>query len=300
MKQGIRSVLKAMLLIAVYVVLFAAGSALMLPADMVGDAPGPEGADALLPLLAIGAIDVAVIVGIVLSSRLRGWRLWALTTAVVYGAKTFTSQLEAAYFMKNVTTQMLPGLFLMTLPALVVVPLLAVLLYNRWRGPEESPAWRIPVMSAGEWAVKLTVLSAVVYPALFFSFGYFVAFRSEAVLAFYGVTELQPFFGHLSQSFGDDPLLLPFEALRGALWVGFAVALIWTTRGGGWLGGVWAMLVFSLVQNDVHLLSNPLMPTEVRHYHFIETASSNAINALLITWAMRRSHRPAAVEVATG
>lgn len=80
--------------------------------------------------------------------------------------------------------------------------------------------------------------------------------------------------------------------MRGALWVAFAVSLVWTTRGNGWLGGLWALLLFSLVQNDVHLLDNPLMPEEVRRYHFIETASSNAIYALLITWAMRRPHAP--------
>lgn len=290
MKQVVVSVLKVVVLVIVYVVLFAAGSALLLPASLVGETPQPEGAGALLPLLAIAIIDVGVIVGIVATSRLRGWRLWALASVVVYGAKTFTSQLESAYFMQNVTPQMLPGLFLMTLPAILVVTLLCVKFFGRKADGVNEPAWRIPLMSPAEWAVKLFVLSAIVYPVLFFTFGYFVAFRSDAVRVFYGFSDLQPFFGHLAQVFGEDPLLLPFEAMRGALWVAFAVALVWTTRGGGWLGGLWAVLVFSLVQNDVHLLSNPLMPEEVRSYHFIETASSNAINAVLITWAMRRSH----------
>lgn len=292
MKRVIVSALKVLLLVVVYVVLFAAGSALLLPASLVGDTPQPEGAGAVLPLLAIAFIDVGVILGIVVTSRLRGWRLWAVTSVVVYGAKTFTSQLESAYFMKNVTPQMLPGLFLMTLPAIFVVALLAVRFFGRNKDDDDEPALRIPTMSPAEWTLKLTVLSALVYPILFFTFGYFVAFRSEAVRLFYGFTELQPFLTHLGRSFSEDPFLLPFEAMRGALWVGFAVALIWTTRGSGWLGGLWAVLVFSLVQNDVHLLENPLMPEEVRHYHFIETASSNAINAVLITWAMRRSHRP--------
>lgn len=167
MKRFFVPFLKGLLLVVAYAVLFAAGSALLLPASSLGEAAPADGADALLPLLAIALIDVAVMVGIVVSSRLAGWRLWTLVSLVVYGAKTFTSQLESAYFMKNVTTRMLPGLFLMTLPAIAIVAALAVKFFGQTKKPGDAPAWRIPRMSPAEWTAKLFVLSAIAYPVLF-------------------------------------------------------------------------------------------------------------------------------------
>jgi hypothetical protein len=40
------------------------------------------------------------------------------------------------------------------------------------------------------------------------------------------------------------------------------------------------------VENDVHLLPNPLMPAAVRQMHFIETASSNFLYGLLTAWLL--------------
>ena len=50
------------------------------------------------------------------------------------------------------------------------------------------------------------------------------------------------------------------------------------------------LLLFTLVQNDVHLIPNPLMPPVVQRFHFIETVSSNAVFAVLISWLMSRAH----------
>jgi hypothetical protein len=40
----------------------------------------------------------------------------------------------------------------------------------------------------------------------------------------------------------------------------------------------------------VHLIPNPLMPPSVQWSHFIETASSNFIYAVILTWLMYRRH----------
>jgi hypothetical protein len=286
----IRSTLAFLALVATYAVLFTVGSQALMPAAITDAATSADEQVAGAGLIAVAFIDVAIIVAITLTSRLRGVRLWVLLSVVLYGVKSFTSQLEAWYFMKNLTPEMLPALFGMMVPALVVVPLLSVVLFGRMRGAPEAPAWRVPAMPAGEWALKLVVLACVVYPVLFFGFGYFVAWQSPAVREFYGVTELLGPVDHLRNMVRSDPLVVPFEMLRGALWVAFAVTLIWTTQGSGILGGVLAVLVFALVQNDVHLIPNPLMPAAVRQIHFVETATSNAINALIITWLMRRAH----------
>jgi len=191
--------------------------------------------------------------------------------------------------MPTVSASMVPALMAMTLPVALVVPLLTVLFFDRWKGPVEKPEWQVPPMGVGEQLGKWVLLSALVYPALFFLAGYYIAFSNEEVRAFYGGVYESSFIQHMRALLQSDPKLLPFEILRGALWVGLAVAVLWTTR---WrvVGGLLVLLLFTLVQNDVHLIPNPLMPPVVQRVHFIETVSSNAVFALLISWLMSRAH----------
>lgn len=277
-------------LIVAFLVLFTMGAQLFVPAALQAKAAATDQTGAAAGLLVVAVIDVAFIAGVVLTSRLRGVRLWLLTSAVFWGAKTFTSQLEAWYFMPNVDAAMVPSLMLMTVPVALLVPLLAVWLLGQWSSPTELPAWRVPAMSAVEQVTKWSLLSAVVYPVLFFLAGYFVAFSSEEVRAFYGGVFKDTFFEHMATILRADPKLWLFETARGALWVLFAVSLLWTTRGKPWVGVGWTVLLFALVQNDVHFIPNPLMPPTVQRLHFLETASSNALFAMVIGALMHRAH----------
>lgn len=289
--SSLKSVGAVLVLVIVFLILFSVGGQLLLPAEVLDRAAAHPSDPTHLAggLLVMAAVDLTFILGVVLTSRLRGARLWLLTSAIYWGVKTFTGGLEAWYFMPTVSTAMVPALMLMTLPVALVVPLLTVVFFGRWAGPEEKPVWQVPAMSVGEQLGKWVLLSALVYPALFFLAGYSVAYSNEEVRAFYGGVFENTFLQHLRVLLRSDPKLLPFEVMRGALWVAMAVALLWTTRK-GWLGGLLVLLLFTLVQNDVHLIPNPLMPPIVQRYHFFETVSSNAVFAVLISWLMSRAH----------
>jgi hypothetical protein len=267
------------------------GGQVFLPSELIDrlDTHPGNPAHAMGGMLVMAALDVTFMLGVVLSSRLHGARLWLLTSTVYWLVKTFTGQLEAWYFMPNISASMVPALMAMTLPVALVVPLLTVVLFERWKGPVEKLEWQVPAMSAGEQLGKWVLLSALVYPALFFLAGYFIAYSNEDVRAFYGGVYETSFFQHLRALVQSDPALLPFEILRGVLWVGVGVALLWTTRGRV-VGGLLVVLLFTLVQNDVHLIPNPLMPPVVQRFHFIETVASNAVFAVLISWLMSRVH----------
>lgn len=60
-----------------------------------------------------------------------------------------------------------------------------------------------------------------------------------------------------------------------------AALLLWALRGRPWSAILLLALVLALVENDTHLIPNPLMPTVVRQVHFVETASSNFIFGLI-------------------
>jgi hypothetical protein len=283
--------LKIVALTIVMFILFSVGSAVFtaeLEAEM-----SPEASEmSAIWLLVVCLIDTVILTYFILRSRLNGLRLMVIVALVFYGVKTFTSMLEAWYFMTNIPPEELSGMFLFTVPMAVIFPLIAVpLLGKAKKGPEtdETPNTRL-VMPIGQLLGKVTFLSVIVYSVLFWAFGYYIALRNPDLTAFYGVTRPDTFIAQLGGLWANDPLVFVFEFFRGALWIAMAAPIIRTTKGRVWEAGLVVALLFALVQNDVHLIPNPLMPASVALSHFIETASSNLIYAVIITWLMYRSH----------
>jgi len=290
MTRALVLVVKLLGLVVLHVALLLVGTGLF-------PVPGAQTLSPAQQQLALGAavlvavLDTAVLSLIASRTRLRGWRAYLAFAGVFWGVKTFTSLLEAGWFMPNVTAPMLPAMAGMTLPLCLGYPVALLAAFRLWRrDPTQEPAWRGAELPAGELALKVVVLSALVYPVLFFLFGYFVAYASPAVREFYGDTTQAGLVSHLRALFARDPWVWPFEALRGLLWIALALPVLRTVRGPAWLPPVLVGLLFCVVQNDVHLMPNPLMPREVGLVHLVETGSSNFLWALAIGWLLGRSH----------
>lgn len=278
--SSLKSVGAVLVLVVTFLILFTVAGQLLLPVELLDRAVTHPSSVAQTAggLLVMASIDTAFILGMVLSSRLTGARLWLLTSAVYFAAKTFTAQLEAWYLMPSVGTSLVPAVMLMMLPVAVVVPLLTVVFYGRWDAPRELHPWRVPHMGVGQQLWKWLLLSALVAPALFFFAGSAAASMNQEVRAFYGD----------GAGTGSLPLLL--EAARGVLGVALAVALLWSTGDRKWVGGLLVLLLLTLVQSDVHLVPNPLLPPMVQRFHFLEVVSANVVFALLCVWLMGRAH----------
>jgi hypothetical protein len=285
-------VLKVIILTIVMFILFSVGASAFTADSAMAQQMSPEDAAASgVLLLVVSFIDTLILTYFILRSRLSGLRLMVVVALVFYGVKTFTSIIEAWWFMTNITPEEIPGLFLMTVPMAVLFPLVAVPILGKAKKGErldEPPNTRL-VMPIGQLAWKVVVLSVIVYPTLFWTFGYYVAFSNPELVAFYGDTHPGSFTAQMSNIWADDPLVFVFEIFRGALWIALAAPVIRTTKGRIWEAGLLVVLLFTLVQNDVHLLPG-VMPPSVRLSHFIETASSNLIYAVILTWLMHREH----------
>lgn len=275
-------------------VLFSVGSTYLGPQMAKSLAPA-EANFAGLALLIVCAVDTLLLGIFILTARFYGWRLMLITALLYYGIKTFQANIEAAYFMVNLTADLIPKLFTMTLPITLFWPPLAVWLLGKARQPAAQPAAASPLPQASPqtWAWKIALLGVVLYPLLFFAFGYYVAWQNPAVRAFYQGTDPGSFLAQMRHVLGSDPLVLPFEFLRGLLWVGLALLFLWSMRQRPWLATLLLALFFALIENDTHLFPNPLMPTVVRQTHFVETASSNFIFgisvAVLCLWSPARN-----------
>lgn len=277
--QTLRRVLVVFGLWVAYVALFIGGLAALGPAiDPSTLTPAEQAASGPM-LLVMAAIDVVILTAWLPRARFGGWRLWLASVAVLYGVKTFMSQIEAWYFVtaSHLPPELVPSLFAMTLPVCLVWPALAVWALGPRETAQEAPTGR----SIGSQVARVAAAGAVLYPVVFFVFGYFVAWQNPAVRAYYeGPAVPLPFLQHLAQTFANDPLLLPFEMARGLLWVAIGWPVLRCTRGPWWVGALFFAAMMALVQNDVHLLPNAFMPGEVRWWHFIETASSNFLFAM--------------------
>jgi len=291
-KPAIVLSLKIIVLTIVMFILWTIGSSIFTTDSALAQQMSPEDAAASgLMLIVVSFIDTPILTYFILRSRFRGLRLMVTVSLVFYGVKTFLSIIEAWWFMTDVNAEEIPGLFLMTVPLAVLFPIIAVWMLGKAKKAEEvdeAPNTRL-VMPTGQLVLKVAFLSVIIYPVLFWTFGYYVAFSNPELVAYYGATHPGSFLAQMSHVWADDPFVFLFEVFRGLIWVALAAPVIRTTKGRVCEAGLILVLLFSLVQNDVHLIPG-VMPPSVRLSHFIETASSNLIFAVIITWLLHREH----------
>ena len=252
--------------------------------------PTAEAASSTGSLLAVCFLNAAVVAYVIHRARWAGWRLVATIFLVFYGVTTFMGQIESAVFITRLPPGALPRLFLMG--ALVAAPFsaLAVLAMGKRRAStsDAGPNARLH-LPASEWAWKLAVI-ALVYVILYFTFGYFVAWRHPEVRAYYNGVDAGGFMAHMAMVVRDTPWLIPFQIVRALLWTALALPVIRMMKGGRLETALAVGLLFGVVMNAQLLLPNPYMPEVVRMAHLAETASSNFLFGAFIAWLLTKRH----------
>src|SRR5215204_1828604 len=276
-------------LTALHFICYAGVSAALLP-----PLPGQtaEAGAALAALWAVSFLNTVVLAYVILRSRWAGWKLILVTFFVLYGVMTVMPQVETAYFVTSLPPGMLPRLFLAgAIIAALFSPLAVLILGKRRPDRTDDESYSRLDMPAGEWAGKLSLI-VIAYVVIYFTFGYFVAWKSAAVRAYYGGSDPGSFPAQMSSVVRDTPLLLPLQAVRALLWAAIAVPVIRMMKGRWWEAGLAVALLFAVVMNSQLLLPNPLMPREVRMVHLLETASSNFLFGWLMVLVLRGRRRP--------
>jgi hypothetical protein len=278
---------KVLLLTALMLGLNLAGASLPAFRTMAAQMDPATGQGLLWGLALVALVDTLLLSWFILRAGAHGWPLALRVALLYYGAKTVMTQLEAWYFMTNITPEVLRGLFVMSIPAALLFPPMAVTIWGHWHAADAPGATLALPRSAGAWAWRVALLAAVVYPVLFFGFGYFVAWQNPEVRTFYGEPgAIQPFLAHMAATLAAAPGLYPFEVMRGLLWVGLALIVLTAWRGARWEAIWYVGLLFALLPNLGMILPNPLMPESVRLSHLIETISSNLLWGMAIAWLL--------------
>ena len=279
--------IRVLALTVLYFICFSAVSAAVIP--RFSQEPDPNQAGQLLAaLLVVSFLNAVVFAYVILNSRWTGWKLILSIFFVCYGVTTVMGQIETAVFVTTLPPGLLPRLFLSgALMAALFSPAAVLVLGKRKSKDADDRQPSRLKLSANEWAIKLSIL-AIAYTVIYFSFGYFIAWKSAAVRTYYGGEDPGSFLAHMANVVRDTPWLFPLQALRALLWVALAVPVIRMTKGEWWKAGLAVALLFGVVMNAQLLLPNPLMPHEVRMAHLWETSSSNFLFGWLVVFILTR------------
>jgi hypothetical protein len=294
MKSTLLIAIRLVALSIVYFICFAAVSGALLSAAAGQPDPGQAG-EALAALLTVSVLNSAVLAYVIIRSRWAGGKLIFTIFFVLYGVTTFMSQIETAFFVTRLPPGMLPRLFLAgAIIAAFVSPLAVLILGKRKPDRTKDESHQRLNMRFGEWVGKLCLI-VIAYVIIYFAFGYFIAWQSAAVRAYYGGRDPGSFVTQITSVIRETPWLIPLQAVRALLWAALAVPVIRMMKGQWWEAGLAVALLFGVVMNTQLLLPNPLMPREVRMVHLLETATSNFLFGWLIVlvfWRRRSEHEP--------
>jgi hypothetical protein len=196
------------------------------------------------------------------------------------------SQIETAFFVTRLPPGMLPRLFLSGAIFAALFSPAAVLVLGKGKANATESNGRARLdMTPAEWVGKVSFI-AIAYVIIYFTFGYFIAWKSPALRAYYGGTDPGSFLGQMSSVIRETPLLLPLQVFRGILWAIIALPVIRMMKGSWWEAGLAVSLLYAVVMGSHLLLPNSLMPKEVRLVHLLEVATSNFLFGWLIVFIL--------------
>lgn len=289
MKVVIKTALRFLALVVVYLVCFVVVSGALLSTRTEQPSPDEAGAT-LLALVLVSLINAAVWTYVIQRSSWSGWRLVLAVFFVLYGVSTLMPQIETAYFVR-LPPGMLPRLFIAGLIIAAVFSPLAVLILGKIRSQQDctTDETQLP-MTVSSWIARLAVI-AIAYVVIYFTFGYFIAWKNPAVVQYYGGNDPGSFITHMGNVLRSEPQLVLLQIARGLLWAAIAIPTIKMMRGKRWETGLAVALLFAMT-SALLLIPNPLMPFEVRMAHLVETVTSNFLFGWLVVLVLKQVHHP--------
>lgn len=285
MKRAIIMVGKVVLLALIYGICFTIPAIIFPLSPHLNIAPDEAQATPFMFILFL-FLNTIVIYLTVIYSKWSGLKLIGAMIIILFGLQTFMTQIETFYFIKSFP---LLNIFDFTMiiirgfiTAVLFVPLVVLLLRKMKPRLGDMQYYNKPIIRIKSWAGKWILLSGV-YVILYFIFGYFIAWQYPDVRQFYsGSTDIMGFWSHMQNIIMTNPGIFPFQFIRGAMWILFAIPIVLMLRDDKWKVILILALLTSLLPTTQLMLPNPLMPTTVRMAHLIEVALSMGIFGALI------------------
>jgi hypothetical protein len=250
--------------------------------------PGPGFVPALLGVCFLMALAVTPVV---VWSRWRGLRAALALAILIYGQMTVLSQLETVVYLPQVSREFVARLFVFGAMFSVTLALAAVQILGRMRACAAAGHIEGGSISWPGWIWRIGVV-AVLHLATYYTAGYYLAWRNPAVRAFYGGSDPGSFLLQLKSIAVGTPWMFPYQLTQGVLWALLLVLLVRMLSGTRLGAAVIAAVFLGVIGPCQLLLPNPVMPTDVRLAHLVETVVSRVMFGFVAVWLLRPADRP--------
>ncbi len=256
----------------------------------------PEEEQAAARVLGVVALlNTLVLAYIVQRARWHGWKLILALFLFFYGATWFMAQIETVVFLTTFSNEMIARLMLMGFIIAAPFSILAPAIFGRLKGANKEPGAETP--HGLDLAIKLGVI-ALIYVAVYFTFGYYVAWKNPAVQAYYSGTDPGSFGRQLGAVAQGTWWLYPLQFVRGIMWALIALPIVRMTKGPWWHAGLALSLGLGVLTSSQLLFPNSFMPEAVRMAHLVEVSTSNFVFGWIVAFVLTRRRHTAQLRVA--
>lgn len=207
----------------------------------------------------------------------------------LFGTQFFLTQMETFFFSASLGIS--PGQVISILVAgFIMVAATGTLgLGLSWKlaSMQTKISFKLEVRAWRGMIAPMLWMSALIYPLLYETFGYYVAWQNEHLRLFYShSTELKPFLSQLPGFFSEG--IYFFQVLRGIIWVAISIPVVLLLGQNKFFQYVLVGSLSALPAVQL-FIPNPYMPADIAMTHFVETFSSNFLWGIVIVYATNRS-----------
>jgi hypothetical protein len=255
----------------------------LIPANEVAGEAGSGVVPPLALILVVFFFQSLALALPVLWSRWHGWRLSVAIFVVYFGTVTALTQVESlVYLGDKMPGSLTSGLIAMGFFVAAVFSPICVLVLGRWKASLAFDQVSPPALNLGQWGWRV-LASGAVFLCLYYLFGYYIAWQDPALREYYGGTDPGSFFAQMKGIVVATPWMIPLQYVRGLLYVGLGLLVIYSMRGPWWQAGLALSLI--LAAPALYLLfPNPVMPDFPRMTHFIETLPYQFLFGWFLAW----------------
>ncbi|GHU70592.1 hypothetical protein FACS189450_05270 [Spirochaetia bacterium] len=285
----IKTIIKLILCTVIYAIVFVMANALM-PYSQDFKELGASGNSADLLFMLINAAWVCfTIYFIIHHTKYNGKKLFFNLLFIMFFVQAFMTQMETLFFTGAfpVLTKLDIGLIM----AANLIPLSAVILLLIKFFQNKNAAIETEKHNINRVMAKLGIIG-IIYLFVYMIFGYFVAWQFEELRIFYSNSaEKLGFFEHLLSNLQANPVIYPFQILRGILFGVFVLPLINMVNKNKRVFITSVCLVY-LCTAVMLIIPNALFPDIVRIGHLIEMTGSMFLFGIItgnILWIKKKT-----------
>lgn len=277
--MDMKKILKFMLIVFAYSMLFMIANAVMPFSQAFKDASADADPLSAVFLLISSIFNCFVICFIAANSNWRGAKRTIGIIFVVFMIAAFMTQIETLFFGEAfpiLTKADVILIMLAMLPSIIAATMLGTKFFGNNESAEKGET--LPVLPL----IKRIAVLGAIYAAVYFLFGYFVAWQFEELRIFYsGSAENAGFIGQLMNNANNNPIIYPFQFVRGVMFVSFLLPLLYMQREKGRKKFVISTCLIYLTTAVVLIIPNVLFPDVVRWGHFLEMFSSMLVFGII-------------------